>query len=164
MTSKTPPLVALKALFAALPPELAMARLVVADKPSTEHVALVERALADPELAGREGAAAGLWLYVDDLDRSHKISQKHEDDSTFCYWHAIMHRREGDFSNSGYWFGRTGAHPVMDVIAGNPGGEGYNARELVKKAEAAHGRGEAPKALVELQRMEWAALFGWCMK
>jgi len=46
---------------------------------------------------------AGMWLLADDLDRAHKICQ----DIATPYgsaWHAVMHRREGDFSNALYWW------------------------------------------------------------
>src|SRR3954447_17397484 len=39
---------------------------------------------------------AGLLLWHDCLDRSHEISQSISSESG-SYWHAIMHRREGDF-------------------------------------------------------------------
>lgn len=55
---------------------------------------------------------AGLWLYHDFLDESHAVSQSIAD-AAGSFWHAIMHRREGDFSNSKYWFRRVGAHPVF---------------------------------------------------
>src|SRR5690348_16418541 len=42
---------------------------------------------------------AGLWLWHDWLDESHRISQSLSS-ATGSFWHAIMHRREGDFSNS----------------------------------------------------------------
>lgn len=161
MEVRIPASPALHALFQALPMDRAMAKLVVTMPPPAEHVALVERALADPSMAGKESLAAGLWLYIDDLDRSHKISQRHEDDPTFCYWHAIMHRREGDFSNSLYWFGRTGDHPAMKAF---PPKLGYDARALVKRSEAAHAKGQAPAELVALQRAEWIELFGWCSR
>jgi hypothetical protein len=154
---------ALQPLFSALPATKAMARLVVATPPTDEHAALVQRALADPALKSSPALAAGLWLYIDDLNSSHRISQQHEDDPTFCYWHAIMHRREGDFSNSGHWFRRTGDHPVIKTIAVTAGGEEpYDPFAFVKLVEKAHRAGEAPAELVEFQRREWAALFGWC--
>jgi len=41
---------------------------------------------------------AGLWLHHDFLDESHAISQGIET-AEGSYWHALMHRREGDFGN-----------------------------------------------------------------
>jgi hypothetical protein len=62
---------------------------------------------------------AGLLQMHDYLDESHQLSQSiegrgrlHDGD----YWHAIMHRREPDFSNAKYWFRRVGAHPVLDRL------------------------------------------------
>src|SRR5260221_7635654 len=40
---------------------------------------------------------AGLYLLNDDLERAHELAQAHEGDKTFDFWHAIVHRREGDF-------------------------------------------------------------------
>ena len=42
---------------------------------------------------------SGLWLLAGDLDRSHTISQS-IGSAEGSFWHAIMHRREGDFGNS----------------------------------------------------------------
>ncbi|GGD48773.1 hypothetical protein [Paenibacillus nasutitermitis] len=53
---------------------------------------------------------AGLHLCNDSLDESHAYSQEIEDDSTGGYWHGLMHRMEGDYSNANYWFSRAGAH------------------------------------------------------
>jgi len=51
---------------------------------------------------------AGLWLWHDCLDESHEVSQSIET-SYGSHWHAIMHRREGDFGNAKYWYRRVGA-------------------------------------------------------
>ncbi len=77
----------------------------------------------DPILTGQIDALsigplvkAGLHLWNDDLDHAHILVQALEGDPTADYWHAIIHRREGDWSNAGYWFRRVGEHPVlMDV-------------------------------------------------
>jgi hypothetical protein len=60
---------------------------------------------------------AGLWLLAGQLDRSHTISQS-IDSADGSYWHGIMHRREGDFSNANYWFRRVGRHPVLSRLTG----------------------------------------------
>src|SRR4051794_25421628 len=59
---------------------------------------------------------AGLWLYHDFLDESHRISQDLHS-PTGSFWHAVMHRREGDFSNAKYWYARCRHHPALAQIA-----------------------------------------------
>src|SRR2546421_1194544 len=76
-------------LFDVLPLDQAMPRLTGSDP---KHTALVETILANPALAGRPELASALWLYVDDLNRSHTVSQG-IDNPTGSYWHGIMHRR-----------------------------------------------------------------------
>ena len=58
---------------------------------------------------------AGLLLWNDDLEASHTISQGIST-PTGSFWHAIMHRREGDASNSLYWWRRVGNHPAFAEI------------------------------------------------
>ena len=77
-------------------------------------VAAVRSQLAALELA--PACRAGLWLYFDFLDESHKISQDDESDPDRNFWHAVMHRREPDASNSKYWFRRVGSHPVLGQL------------------------------------------------
>lgn len=144
---------AVQPVFDALPPEEAMEELVVREGAPDSVISLVEQAASDPALSGRPALQSGLWLYVDELDRSHTISQGLHD-ATGSFWHGIMHRREGDFGNSHYWFNRTGHHPAMDAIAG------YDAHGFIDDVQARHG--QAPDDLIALQRAEWCALFEWC--
>ena len=66
-------------------------------------------AVRDREMA--KACLAGLWLYHDFLDQSHRISQGlHGREGS--YWHGIMHRREGDFANAKYWLRR------VDMVQG----------------------------------------------
>src|SRR5437016_6034779 len=62
------------------------------------------------------GCSAALWLYHDFLDEAHGISQS-IDTVEGSFWHGIMHRREPDASNAGYWFRRVGEHAVFDELA-----------------------------------------------
>jgi hypothetical protein len=135
-----------------LPLADAMPKLVGADP---KHVELVTEILRNPEIHGRPELAAGLWLYVDDLDRSHSVSQG-IDTATGAFWHGIMHRREGDFSNCLYWMRRAAGHPLLR------GSDALDAAGLVQAVEAAGGE-DIPE-LVERQRAEWSALFDWCVK
>jgi hypothetical protein len=68
------------------------------------------RRIVDSDLA--QACLAAVWLWHDFLDESHTISQQ-IDRSEGSYWHALMHRREGDFSNSKYWLRRVGEHAVF---------------------------------------------------
>ena len=68
--------------------------------------------------AAAQACLAGLWLRINDLDQSHRISQDLATPEG-SYLHAIMHRREGDYGNSKYWLRRVGNHPVFARIASN---------------------------------------------
>ncbi len=151
-------------LFEAHPLDQALGRLVVTSRGPDVLTDRVERVTRHAAAGPDSPLAAGLWLYVDELDRSHRISQR-IDTPTGSYWHAIMHRLEGDFSNSHYWLRKTGRHPAMDevdvtglkVVSYDPG-------KLVDAAAAAWAEGQAPGDLIILQRREWWALFAWCAR
>lgn len=96
--------------------------------------------------------AAGVWLYVDDLDRAHSVAQA-IDGPIGALWHSIVHRREGDIWNAHYWLKQARPIPI--------GFDGYDPGKLID--EVALHRGESPEALVELQRAEWGHLFAACM-
>jgi hypothetical protein len=72
-------------------------------------------AITDEQKEMHAAVRAGLLLWNDDLDASHTIAQSIET-PTGSAWHAIMHRREGDFSNSKYWYRRVGEHPAFPAI------------------------------------------------
>jgi hypothetical protein len=114
---------------------------------------MVEQAIGDLGLGDSSPVAAALWMYIDDLERSHTVSQSIPD-ATGSFWHGIMHRREGDFGNSHYWFNRVGTHPAMDDI------EDYDPHAFID-AVAARQSGSQDE-LVDLQRREFKALFLWC--
>jgi len=58
--------------------------------------------------------AGALWLYGF-LNESHSIAQG-IDSAEGSYWHALMHRSEGDFSNSKYWYRRVGRHAIFPAL------------------------------------------------
>lgn len=142
--------VACAPLFEALPLERAMPHLLGSHP---NHIDLVEAAVSHPAIASRPDLAAALWLYVDDLDRSHTISQGVLTPAG-SYWHGIMHRREGDFGNSHYWMRRAAGHPLLRA------GSGLDSEALIDAVAAAKGS-DLPE-LVARQRAEWKALFEWC--
>lgn len=119
---------------------------------------------------------AALWLRYDWLDESHAISQTIHT-PTGSFWHAIMHRREGDFSNSKYWYGKCDAHPILATLAVQANSilhplpadksllkltmNGWNAGAFVDLVEAVHDRPDDSKhrVAIQLQRLEWKVLF-----
>ncbi|HAI14027.1 MAG TPA: hypothetical protein DCM28_20145 [Phycisphaerales bacterium] len=143
----------LSPLFDALPLDQAMAALIVHQPISQQLTQLVGKLVSDPAMRDYPKLQAALWLYVDELDRSHQISQ-HLKDAEGSYWHGIMHRREGDFSNSHYWFHNAGAnHRVYSQI------QGYDPHQLIDDVQ----NNPTDPKLVELQRSEWIALVNHCV-
>jgi hypothetical protein len=100
-------------------PKLPMNRLVPAG-PGLPLVAkllhLANDNLLVPQLhspAAAMNVRAGLLIIHDYLDSAHTLVQSADDsDHTSAYWHAIIHRREPDYSNARYWLRRVGGHPI----------------------------------------------------
>jgi hypothetical protein len=144
---------------------------------------------ADPLMAS--ACLAGLWLYHDFLDESHTLSQEIET-PTGSFWHAIMHRREGDYDNSKYWWRRVGVHPVFDPLREQarealhltPAGPNDSTRDMPPKEivvllhapkwdplrlvdlceTACKGRNDLAKACRTLQQCEWRVLYDFCFR
>jgi hypothetical protein len=112
-------------------------------------------------------ALAGLWLLHGFLDRSHTISQSISTPEG-SFWHAIMHRQEGDFWNSKYWYRQVGRHSVFQVVGGHlkvPNGI-WEPAEFVDQCEAASvrsGDGQLSTRLKTIANAEWQALFQYCI-
>ena len=147
---------------------------------------------------------AGLWLWADELDRGHTIAQKSpgellrtgsrslsmladesssfDGEATLNFWHAIMHRREGDFPNSKYWYARCQNHAALPVMAATAAkhvhampadksllrlvATGWNPNAFVDLVQAVHALPNDPRfpLAVALQRMEWQVLFDHCTR
>jgi hypothetical protein len=146
--------------------------------------ATLDAAFAHAKIVDRDMALcclAGVWLAHDFLDESHKISQDIETTSG-SFWHGIMHRREGDFSNAKYWFRRVGAHDVFEQL-GPVIGELVRTEENEQTARRIAPRGDFdPLAMVDacqaalradgssdsfcrqVQQAEWELLFDYCYR
>lgn len=121
--------------------------------------------------------AGALWLHGF-LDESHGIAQG-IDSAEGSYWHALMHRSEGDYSNSKYWFRRVGHHPIFpDLLAAarqlairskSKGGDlfqfaDWNPHWFVDALEEADRRtSENLNLLNAVVREEYNLLMGFCL-
>lgn len=116
-------------------------------------------------IASRDDALcvhSGLYLYFSALDESHRISQRIKT-SSGSYWHGIMHRQEGDWSNSKYWFRRTGEHPVFAAL-GRETQTPWDPFAFVDRCAASSPTGSGPSELAEVQRLEWRLLMQHCYR
>ncbi|MGI9470598.1 MAG: hypothetical protein ACR2NZ_03630 [Rubripirellula sp.] len=108
----------------------------------------------------RRLCTSGLWLLAGDLDRSHTLSQDISS-AEGSFWHGIMHRREGDFGNSKYWFRRVGEHPAFDVIAERAEGDYDDPDSFVDACSRA--KGESSERCQLAQWIEWQTLMVHCL-
>lgn len=133
--------------------------------------------VSDPDMA--DCCVAGLWLWHDFLDRSHEYSQQIGSPSG-SYWHAIMHRREPDYSNSKYWYRRVGNHPIhkplqaqiaelSDQFEGDPfvagiaENDSFDGLAFVDLCAAvAGGKADLEDFCRKVARFEWQLLFDYC--
>jgi hypothetical protein len=144
----------------------------------------VETAFAHARIVDREMAScciSAAWLLHDYLDESHKISQE-IDTQSGSFWHGIMHRREGDFSNAKYWFRRVGKHPVLDLVGQRAAemaavrgaersgkqlitGGAWDPLAFVDLCETSvRGQGDARELCLDIQQAEWELLFDYCYR
>lgn len=156
---------------------LAEARLADLGPGSPEPEVHVELRRFDPEtdLAAQpirdrhasQACLAGLWLYFDYLDESHTLSQDIHTSEGSC-WHAIMHRREPDASNSKYWWRQAGSHTFIAQLVSAAPALGYqytSPEDFVDFCERVRGTGTNDETLAEqVQLLEWQLLFDYCYR
>jgi hypothetical protein len=123
---------------------------------------------------------SGVWLLYDYLDQSHTISQG-IDTPSGSFWHAIMHRREGDFSNAKYWFRKVGQHPVFTPLSERAHVAAADADSSLGETRlrggtwdpfafvdlcqsVARGQTAARELCLDVQQAEWELLFDFCYR
>ncbi len=121
-------------------------------------------------VADQDAAAcclAALWLRHGYLEEAHKIVQELESRSS-SYWHAILHRREPDSANAGYWFRRVEQHPVLAPLKTQARELGYDYTDpfaFIDFVEQVRGRGTPDEELAKrVQQLEWRLLFDDCYR
>lgn len=116
---------------------------------------------------------AGLRLLAGDLDGCHGIVQSIGTHDAGI-WHAILHRREGDFGNSVYWFQRAGAHGIYPALLGEArvlagsdpvfvalaASSSWSAEEFVNVCRRV--TPATRERCRKIQQAEWHLLFDWC--
>lgn len=70
--------------------------------------------MKDDLLKAIELALANEW------DAAHRIVQRYEGDATAAWIHAVLHKIEGNMSNSRYWYRHAGK---MEHVADEPRAE-----------------------------------------
>ena len=124
-------------------------------KTAFAHARVVDESMA-------ECCLSGVWLLCDNLDESHTLSQGIGTPSG-SFWHGIMHRREGDFSNAKYWFRRVGSHSVFQLMADEGEESPWDPMAFVDACQRAVRRGGAEEDRCrQLQQREWEVLFDFC--
>jgi len=160
-------------LDAGIPQEMVRARL----KELTPDTLCSGQELVDDDSA--QCCISAIWLLHHFLDESHLISQQITT-SSGSFWHGILHRREGDYSNAKYWFRRVVDHPVYESLATTsqqlqdehqwPGslpldGSQWDPYKFVEMCEDVVVNGRGNRVLCQaLARLEWQLRFESCYR
>ena len=123
----------LTTLFAGEPPSLVLASGTASRGTASDAAPLIRPGLLD-ERAARQAAklTSGLlppenlpvfqglvFLWHDHWTPAHEAAQSREGEPDHDLLHAILHRREGDFANAGYWFRGAGKHACYPILERN---------------------------------------------
>jgi len=130
------------------------------------------------DIYAAQACISALWLHHDFLDESHTISQGNPT-PTGSFWHGIMHRREGDYWNSKYWFRRVEATQVfadlareaLEITVKNKSSElkkslsgtSWDPFLFIDLSEEYYRSGTSEEQIIQqIQRVEWQVLFEFC--
>jgi hypothetical protein len=110
---------------------------------------------------------AGLYLYLGCWDEAHNTADSVENAAGY-FWHAIVHRQEPDAANAGYWFRKTGRHPIFPKLATEAENAGYRAGSewdpyrFVDFCGKVLPHSAEERLALEVQLIEWQLLFDYC--
>jgi hypothetical protein len=114
-----------------------------------------------------ESALSGLFLYFSCLKEAHDLLHLDLGSPDGGYWHAIMHRMEGDAFNADYWFRYIGRHPLFPALAREAAKIGYlpgadwDPFAFVRYCGASAKANDDDLAR-RVQLVEWQLLFDYC--
>ena len=122
-----------------------------------------------------EEALSGLFLRLDNWEKSHQLSQE-LDTAEGSYWHGIAHRLEPDYGNAGYWFRRVGQHAIFPQLHAAASSiltgqrikwrlsERWDPFLFLRWCEEVNegGKQEELASALAIQNVEWELLFEWC--
>jgi len=145
------------------------------DPPVVAPIAQVEKLFH--ESPARGCLIAGLWLLSGELEKAHVICQEIST-AHGSAWHAVVHRMEGDFWNSKYWWRRASGlswpgmmehlHSVVPSLPAElktfSSSLRYDPAIFVDMVEGHNADARLRNALVDVQRLEWQTLFSDCWK
>lgn len=133
-------------LFQTFPIEAVLGETLIYGPKDRELLNLASEAVCQIKVARNQLLVAGIWLYAGDLNAAHSLVQDMTSDSA-NWWHAILHRMEGDYTNSRYWYRQSESHPARK--------ESTDADSILDWAESSDPR------CIDAQRKEWMLLMDW---
>lgn len=124
-----------------------------------------------------DAAMAGLLLYFSCFEEAHELANSGSTAEAYL-WHAILHRLEGDFGNSAYWFRKARVHPMFHELSEAAAKvllqyrhaefrvdrwDPFAFLSFCERARAQPGSSQE-LAAQEIQRSEWQILFDYCAR
>jgi len=108
-------------------------------------------------------AKAALYLWNDCIEGAHKIAQENPG-KTGDLIHATLHRRQGDYWNSKYWYSNVGSHPIYKELKKEF--EEWEPKAFVDWVEAVEAGKKAKTRdwLEKVQAKELELLAEYCLK